>query len=244
MATQPGSRQKEQASKSRRAKKAPGPRPTIFELLWEDRDLSDFALVCGGYRLKCHRLVLAYHSEVFGKLIHLGPTDSSDSCRVFVDHLPADIVGEFSCSGRVTYRPSPNVTRAKIWSKKQLRRLKKAEVVVDDVPPDVMEAILEFCYKGKVTYMTVPSLEKLLEGLAAVDRYEVTRAKRWCEEQLSRMVAPETLAVLCRASESCHASYLRAFIKNFIKENLQDLVKADLWNELPEEITKEALQSK
>nr|CAB3494691.1 unnamed protein product [Digitaria exilis] len=103
-------------------------------------------------------------------------------------------------------------------------------VRIDDMEPQVFQALLRFVYTDSVPEMTRKEEGAMWQHLlVAADRYDMERLKLICEDKLCRYVDVGTAAIILTLAEQHHCSRLKKVCLDFVSApaNLKAIVASD-----------------
>ena len=104
-------------------------------------------------------------------------------------------------------------------------------VKIDDIVPDIFEALLHFVYTDRVDLgrLSCPSVQDLL---VAANKYILPLLKLECQENLSERLTTQNCAEMLALADLHNCVHLRRSAVNFILRNRDDVIRSDGWKNL------------
>jgi len=101
-------------------------------------------------------------------------------------------------------------------------------VEINDIAPDIFEALLRFIYTDRVDLTQVDAKDLL----AAANKYLLPLLKFQCQQFLCKTITSENCGELLVLADLHNALHLKRSALNFIRLNRDDIIKSDAWKNL------------
>lgn len=106
---------------------------------------------------------------------------------------------------------------------------KTNKVKIEDMEPEIFEALLIFIYSGKQTLIDP---EKMCNLLKAADKYAIHDLKPFCEENIIETISIDNAADIFTLADLVKCEDLKMNAMKFILENKNQVVKTDAYKDM------------
>ena len=108
------------------------------------------------------------------------------------------------------------------------------KIVMSDITPDTLEAILTFMYTGEIEATHNDELEKVLDVLKAAAEYQVTKLQALCERDVFRYLTNNNVIEILIAAEQHKLHQLEEACTTHILKNPSKVRQTEGWENLKE----------
>jgi len=112
--------------------------------------------------------------------------------------------------------------------KSGMRESVENRVEINDIAPDIFEALLRFIYTDRVDHTQLDSKDLLV----AANKYLLPLLKLQCQQFLCQTIAYENYVELLLLADLHNAVLLKKSVLNFIRRNRDDIMQSDAWKKL------------
>ena len=112
--------------------------------------------------------------------------------------------------------------------KSGMREAAENRIEIEDIAPDIFEALLRFIYTDRVDLTKIDTRDLL----AAANKYLLPLLKFQCQQYLSERIENENCVELLALADLHNAVHLKKSALNYIRLNRADIMKTDGWKNL------------
>ncbi|CAM0948186.1 unnamed protein product [Alopecurus aequalis] len=169
---------------------------------------------------------------------HVPADVHEDLVRIFSDEVPTDValeVGDQTFRAHRRFLAAQSPVLAALFTG-PMRENTAPSVRIDDMEPQVFEAMLDFIYKGNLPVVDESDRIAMTQHLlVAADRFNLERLKSICAEKLRRHINKTTVATTLELAHRHGCQALKDACYDFLappKGNLKAILKSDGFEQL------------